>query len=673
MMDRAAPPNRLPRRAGSGRFPIRVSTSTGIPSLESESSTTSFASASSSQRHTPPAPTRAHHHRFDSQHFSPTPPTPQLPQTAISATTRPSLTPLATGNERLRSNSEGPTPGIRIKRMGMVSRKMSELGTVDEARSSRFSHYRGLSHGSVMQDKHPNGVGPNPDGSSSPVSPAEHDRRRGHFVRRLSSLPEHKRDSSSPDKTVEGVKGVLYSLALVQPYISSLVGVVREGSSKRSSLERVFYNASTHIEQLDRQLQGRIVAGEPEDEDENEDDDESDLVAARSTEGIRRTCLTCVMAYQHVGAQLLRHARQLVLDGDARYVRTLALLVYGGLLELRNACVNLAAEYGDEAGSASPPGHLDRSITPTPHHPRPGGHPRGDVGVGRSLGVAVPTYVPGPPPSTRSNGSVRTGSLSSGTVMATPRSGESFPIPSTPMDFHSRTNTMQSLDETRDDRQFEKIYLKLSQADEIALRTVPTVKQQFVRCIEVCQKQETEKELRAMWTTLDSKCSFIIQLAELLKIKLSGIKLKEPGVWHDREFWQLCSTFVKVGAPSSPSPLPPPLYDRARSSEEKMPDAVDRRLWRRPCSSRTPRAWSSSRRTSSTSSGRRPRPSRSWDCSSRPRPGSTWRPPSPPSTITVGRRRPPSACCRSAFPWAPAREVRRGMRFTIRARTSART
>lgn len=107
---------------------------------------------------------------------------------------------------------------------------------------------------------------------------------------------------------------------------------------------------------------------------------------------------------------------------------------------------------------------------------------------------------------------------------------------------------MKSVDDMREDRMFERIFLKLNQADDIALRAVPTVKQQFVKCIEVCKKQETEKDLRAMWTTLDSKCSFIIQLAELLKLKLSTIKLKEPGVGNDREFWQLCSSFVKVSA-----------------------------------------------------------------------------------------------------------------------------
>ena len=529
-MDRP-PPTRLLRRAGSGRFPIKISTSSGLPPVENDSP----GSSTSSQRQTSSVSLRSHH-RLESPQLPQPPQIPQTPQRPQNGAVRhPAETSVGMSNERLRSNSEGRVPGIRIKRMGIVSRKMSELGTVDEARSSRFGHYRGLSHGSVMQDKHTNGVASSEDGSSSPISPADHERRRGHRVRRLSSLPEHKRDPRSANRVLEGVRGILYSLALVHPHISSLVGVVREGASKRSSLELVFYNASTHTEQLDRDLQRLNAFAEDEDED----------LLVRASEGVVKTCLTCVMAYQHVGTLLLQNVHRVVTMGDSRYVRTLVLLVYGGLTEVRNASLELCMDYGG-AYPAYENGLHDQSATPTQEQPRPGSRLRSEAIIKQSGGLKSEMYAPSLP-STRSNGSSRAGSIAS-TVMATPRSGESFLIPSMPTEGSSRATTTQSADETREERQFEKIFLKLTQADEIALRTVPTVKQQFVRCIEVCKKQETEKELRSMWTTLDSKCSFTIQMAEHLKVRLSTIKLKEPGVVNDREFWQLCNAFVKVGA-----------------------------------------------------------------------------------------------------------------------------
>ncbi|KAI9789697.1 MAG: RAM signaling network component [Peltula sp. TS41687] len=527
-MDRP-PPNRLPRRTGSGRFPIKVN----IPSTTTSPGDAQLSASSiSTQKQTPPIPTRSHH-RLDSQHIPPTPYTPLVQQNG--SLSRPAVTPLILGNERLRSNSEGRVPGVRAKRMGMVSRKMSELGTVNENHANRLSHYRGLSHGSVMQGKRTtNGpaVAANGDSSSSPVSPVEKERRRGYSARRLSSLPEHKVESHSPDKLIEGIKGILYALDLVHPHIASLVSVIRHGSSRRTSLERVFYDATGYIRRLDREIH-QLNAFAKEDYHPSPSD----------TEAIERACLMCVMAYQHVAGLLSDNARQVVMDGDARYVRTLTLFIYGGLVELRNGCINLGVDY-DAWKLAIEEGMHDRAITPTQAQPRPGLRSRAETVIKRPVNLNSQPYVP-PPASARSNASSRAGSLSSA-AMTTPRSGESFPIPPTPMDFSSRFNTTKIVDDLKEERVFERIFYKLSHADDIALRIIPTVKQQFVRCIEVCEKQETEKSLRSMWTSLDSKCSFIIQLAELLKSKLTTIKLKEPGFLHDREFWQLCGSFVKT-------------------------------------------------------------------------------------------------------------------------------
>lgn len=422
--------------------------------------------------------------------------------------------------------------------MGIISRKASELGTVDEARTSRFSHYRGLSHGSVLKE-HMNGVGSSAEGSTSPESPAESGRPRGQYVQRLSSLPELKDESRTPERTTEGVRGVLYSLALVHPHISSLIRAVRDGKNKRSSLERVFYNASTHIEEFDRELHSLGTYLE-----------QNDVDPRRSSEAVRRACLTSVMAYQHVGGLLLRNARQLVDSGDTRYVRTLIWMVYGGLIEVQNACNNLYAGFDSERSAPTPQPERrartrGRSITPTPERPNPASRLRAETVSKRGMVPGTGTYVPGLP--WRSHNSSRAGSLTSNsTVMATPKSDESFALPSMPVDSHSRTNTMQGADESKDERQFEKIFLKLSHADAVVLSTVPHIKHQFAKCVEQCKKQETRAELTSLWNALDQRTSMLLRLAEQLKKRLGSIKLKEPGVENDMEFWQLCGAFVKV-------------------------------------------------------------------------------------------------------------------------------
>lgn len=222
------------KRVMSGRFPIKVN-GVEVPDLRSPA-----------LPRPPPIPSRSHYRGLSQQN---------------AALRRPGVAPLSIGssNERLRSNSENTLlAGSRIsgssdrsRRMGIVSKKPPEhLGTVDELRSNRFSHYRGLSHGSAISGSS-NGSNGN---TKSPASPSDSALPRATYVRRLSSLPERKRASISPDPVVEGAKGILYALFEVHPLIQSLLGLARDGTNKRTSLERVFYNATTQLEELDRDI-----------------------------------------------------------------------------------------------------------------------------------------------------------------------------------------------------------------------------------------------------------------------------------------------------------------------------------------------------------------------------------------------------------------------------------
>ncbi|KAI9680584.1 MAG: hypothetical protein M1817_004024 [Caeruleum heppii] len=512
------PPPRPMRRVGSGRFPVKVSTGNAefIPDPSSPASHHS---------RPPPVPSRSHS-RAPSQH------------NAASTNRRPAVTPLLINNERLRSNSEGILQATRAKRMGIVSRKASDLGTVVEARANqnRFSHYRGLSHGSSM---HGNGVttglSSSDESSTSPNSPPDLERTRGTYVRRLSSLPEHKRVSNSPDNLVEGAKGLLYSLYLVQPHISKLIGLAREDGTKPSSLERVFYNASTHVVELDREIhQLDLLSTEEFD------------TQLRSNERVRMACRDCVRAYQQVATLLLGNVRKMVGLGDARYVRTLLLLVFGGLAEVRNACASLSLKReGRKARRQAPRGRSlrDHSLTPTQEHPNPGQSLR-TLNAGQPNRRREPSARIQPPAPLRINGNARAGSVSAA-VEPTPMSSDSFGIPDTPYGT-SRSNTLQTVEDLEEERQFEKIFLKLKRASDIVLKTLPSLKYQFTRSIEASKRPDTRTELRQLWTTLEQRCSFAMQMAEALRQALSTVKFKEPETRSQRDFWELCNTFVKA-------------------------------------------------------------------------------------------------------------------------------
>jgi len=529
---------RPPKRGLSGRFPV-------IPSTSGSESASDARSPALTRP--PPIPSRSHYRVASGQNA--------VLQNA--ALRRPGVAPLSAGNERNRSNSESilqATQATHNKRMGIVPRKQTNLSTVDETRTNRYSHYRGLSHGSVLHEKHSNGVrGGN--SSSSPISPAESERQRPTFVKRLSSLPEHKRESLSPDEIVEAAKGVLYSLFQVHPHISILISVARDGASKRTSLERVYYNASTHVEELDKEL---YIFDTFFDEEEEEEEGE------RSNEAVHRACETCIMAYQHVGSLLLQNLGKIVENGDPRYVRTLLLLVYGSLVEARNACSSLGIEFrGIEQTKIQKqkpdiiheegPRRRDRSVTPTRVRPNPGMRMRSDTTIQHathyssyamsgSSTPAVPLYVNG-----RSRSNSRTNTLTSSSASSianTPRSGESFGLPGTPWT-NSRSNTMHGVDESESEAMFEKIFVNLTYAYDHALKGMPLVHRHVSRCLDVALETHTTREICAFWKHLVDSCLFAMDVSGALKLRLSSIKLKDPGLRNQREFWQLCTAFTK--------------------------------------------------------------------------------------------------------------------------------
>lgn len=444
--------------------------------------------------------------------------------------------------------------------MGMVSKKNADVGPFDEARTNRNSlHLRGQSHGSVLKDKH----NARNDGGNFSPGPHGHERQKGTFVRRLSSLPEHKRESQSLDSIIEGAKGVLYSLHQVHQHISSLIHVVQDEPSKRSSLERVYHNATTQLEHLDQELHGFDNAAHDKEEEKG-----------RSNNNVRYACSACIVAYRQVGGLLLQNISRMIVDGDQRYIRSLLLLLYGSLIEARNACLSLGIKF--ESKTAQPVTHpriptiheegekRDRSVTPTRERPNPERRWRngnaiqqpGNLNLFNSFANAqnsVPLFING-----RSRSNSRTAVLNGSTTSSianTPRSGESFNVPGTPM-VRSRSNSTMTAghplpirpqvpDDPEREAQFEKIFLGLSFAVEKGFNTLPAVQYRFQNCLVVAQKTNTPQNILGMWIDLVERSQHCLQTCEKLKDRLSNIKLHDPNnARRARDFWRLCMRFI---------------------------------------------------------------------------------------------------------------------------------
>jgi hypothetical protein len=499
------------KRVVSGRFPIRVN---GIDATDLRSP---------NLPRPPPIPSRSHARGLSQQ---------------STAVRKPGVMPLTIGNpnERLRSNSETLLQASRMDRSAaserprrIMSKRANELGTLDETQANnRFSHYRGLSHGSSMTGN----VHPGMGAVISPNSPAEPLLQRPNYVRRLSVLPEQRRESKTLDPIVESAKGILYAIFQVHPMIQLFTRLTNDGTAKRSSLEIVFFNTNVHVEELEQEIMKH---------------ESTDYTSSgpRENENVQRAVMTLINAYGHICSILLNNMDTIVSNGDPRYIRTLMLCLYNSIAELRVTANETLMGMPGGAPSAQParrlgpggtikPHSRDSSTTPTFDRraqgpPRPPGTRNGSFNHNPS-NLRVATDVPMP----FINGSGRTATITS----ATPRSGESF---------NSDGSRFVS-DVPVDERHFEKVFLALSKSSDILMRTLPNLNTHFSYCLRDARAARAPDHIIHCWKSLIGRCTHAIQQTDMLKGRLSVIKFKEPGIRTDPGFWALCKNYVDAWA-----------------------------------------------------------------------------------------------------------------------------
>lgn len=519
-------PTRFPlKRAASGRFPIRVN----------GSDVSEMRSPVIGQR-APPIPNRSHYRGLSQQ------------STSIR---RPGVMPLTIGgnvNERIRSNSETlarpDRPENRNRRMGIVPKKTSDLGTLNEMEANnRFSHYRGFSMGSALQSP--------PGSAKSPATPSEPFLQRPIYVRRLSVLPERKRDNVFFDPVVEAAKGILYSVFQIHPMIQMLMTLTEDPSSERSSLEPVFYNTNFHVEQLEQEIQKYDAAGH---------DDYGSL--AKENQGVHSACQTLVGAYSHVCALLADNIDTMVSNGDARYIRSLLMLLYNSVMELRATLASVTAQTAPATVSHEEMGKNSNTIK---------AYQRDDSGIiSGSEGPQVPqirndtglTYNNGIPKAHGEVGSSPGGPRRVPPPLIQTRSGD------LQQPFHRPTPSDPSLADSR----FERIFSSLHKSTNIVLETMPNFCVQLSGGLRNAVAQRAPENMLREWKSLISMCNETIQRTEMLKTRLNAIQSDGAGLKVQPGFWGTCSNFVlswtrtleRIKDAIKTIPLPPDTRGRLR-------------------------------------------------------------------------------------------------------------
>ncbi|KAK5127644.1 hypothetical protein LTR85_006985 [Meristemomyces frigidus] len=514
---------RPPKRTmTTGRFPIRPSIS-GIENVDDLKLRSPNAP--------PPIPQRSHARNLSSN---------------APVVRRPGIAPLLTdGNDISRSRSEtvSSTSSIRSRRQGFVPSKtrldpgtVSELGGAPSVRLSqastiRPSHTRGNSSASTL-----NGFLTASSGgetSSGAVSPVDGLISRYGSVRRLSSLPENRNSKVQTSDATRAAKRLLFSLFQLHGPMGEVARALNYGTPRRSTLERQLFSANAHVEELDRLL--NKLDSNLEDNSKRED---------QSLKSIVLTSVAAMKAYGYVIKELRHHTQKAISLTDAVYVRCLMSQIYMTMVESRNICTILGFKIKAPALRSTPRvsrAWSSRTVTPTQAKPVNNRRLRGATIL---QGMSSNGTLRAVPPSVPLNGNAsRTNTMTSLSAV-TPRSGESFSTIST-SNLPSRSNTMRSVvDEGEYDDNFDRIYAKLKNACDLAAQSLPHCRTEFAGGKDNADHVNQQRAAHH-WALAMNKCDTVIAANNMLINRLRVIRVKDPMVRNQRDFWQLCDAFVQ--------------------------------------------------------------------------------------------------------------------------------
>ncbi|KAJ4988171.1 RAM signaling pathway protein [Stagonosporopsis vannaccii] len=498
------------KRAAGGRFPVRPSVSTLDGFADGRADSPGLGA--------PPIPTRSHY-RVSSQASN------------NGTKSRPPISPLllTTGlNERNRSQSEGAGPSThRQKRMGIYTNKhqpSEQLGSVDELR--RTSHFRGFSQGIVIPSNAANGV----SGPATAIGYGDTGTVRSLANRPLSDVREHRRGSRAPDIVVEAARNFIYAISQLHDCVSHMVRAIKlttrpkEALRRKEDFYRRFSTTYLNVRALNDVLDkfGRLV-----------EEDEED--AQRLSRSVYMYALRCLESFMSITLSIAENRVEITQNANPQVLRTFLFLQQGSLIEMRNACSILGAQFKDTSTSSRRPSAVDAPGT-IRARPRVRRFPTSPPQRGQ--------YQAPPPVILHSNDNSRTNTMTSISA-ATPRSGESFSTLATNM---TRTNTMTSnFDESDEDTQFDRVYQKLRNASESCRTSIPQITRLLREQFDVLRRDldSEHPRVKALAGLID-KSNEVQQMTIPLASRLSQMQLKDSYTRNQADFWQQCMGFIKA-------------------------------------------------------------------------------------------------------------------------------
>ncbi|KAF1973203.1 cell morphogenesis protein-like protein Sog2 [Bimuria novae-zelandiae CBS 107.79] len=500
------------RRINGGRFPVKPSMGNieGFPENRSDSPGMA-----------PPIPTRSHYRVASQSQTNGISRRPQIPPLILTNGS----------NERNRSASEGAGPGSgsstqRQKRMGIYTKQTPELGSVDELK--RTSHFRGFSQGYLVPA---NNLANGMSGPATAIGYGDSGTMRPLANRPLSDVYENKRGSQTPDIVVEASKNFLFAVSQLHDCLAHMVRSIKRTARSKDETRRKedFYRRHNSTYLNVRALNDLLHRYEALAEEDEED-------TQKISESIYQYALSCLDSFLTVSLSIAENRVEITRYADARIVRTFLFLQQGSLVEMRNACQILGAEFRDIAAASRPRSNPKNMGT---LRPRPLKTRRFQQSPPQRNG----SYQMPPPVILHSNENSRTNTLTS-ISSATPRSGESFNTATT----MSRSNTLTSTYEDADeDNRFARIFDKLKAACENCDSSIPQIIDRLTHTHQqLARELDSEDPRLKVLGSLIEKSHHVQTTSSPLSYSLRHMQFGDHHVRNQPDFWQKCMTLIKA-------------------------------------------------------------------------------------------------------------------------------
>ena len=249
--------------------------------------------------------------------------------------------------------------------------------------------------------------------------------------------------------------------------------------------------------------------------------------------------LRCLDSFMSISLSIAENRAEITQNANAHIMRTFLFLQQGSMIEMRNACSVLGAQFKNASTTSRRPSGADPVATV---RARPLRVRRFQASPPQRNGYQMP-----PPVVLHSNDNSRSNTLTSISA-ATPRSGESF---STMAPSMSRSNTLNSsFDEADEDAQFDRVYSKLRNASDSCRTSIPQITRLMREQFDLLRRDldSEHPRIKALAGLID-KSNEVQQMTIPLASHLSQMQLKDSYTRSQPEFWQQCMGFIKVRFP----------------------------------------------------------------------------------------------------------------------------